>query len=257
MHEDFAPSRLTVLVTGAGSGIGRATAQRFGRAGARIVVSDLGLSSLTTLQDEFGDRCHATTLDVRDMEQTVALLNALPDDFSNVDVLVANAGLAVGMDLAQTADLTDWKTMVDINIQGVLNTIHTFMPGMVARNRGHMLLMGSVGGDYPYPGGSVYGATKAFVKQLALNLRADLIGTALRVTNIEPGVANTNFQFVRLKGDADKARQAMSGFAPLQPEDIAEMIYWSATLPSHVNINRLQVMPVSMAFGPYAFHREE
>lgn len=256
MNEEFAPSRLTVLVTGAGSGIGRATAQRFGRAGARIIASDLNLTALANLQDEFGGRCHATNLDVRDQEQTVALLNTLPADFAGVDVVVANAGLAVGMDLAQTAHLADWKTMVDVNIQGLLNTVHTFLPGMVARNRGHILLMGSVGGDYPYPGGSVYGATKAFVKQLALNLRADLIGTALRVTNIEPGVANTNFQFVRLKGDADKARQALDGFAPLQPEDIAETIFWSATLPSHVNINRLQVMPVSMSFGPYAFHRE-
>jgi 3-hydroxy acid dehydrogenase / malonic semialdehyde reductase len=179
----------------------------------------------------------------------------LPAPFASINVAVANAGLALGLEPAHKVELDDWEDMVATNINGLLYTVRAVLPRMVERDEGHIVLIGSVAADYPYPGGNVYGATKAFVKQFGLNLRADLLGTNVRVTNIEPGMTETEFALVRFKGDVAKAAAPYRGVHPMSAEEIAESVFWSCTLPRHVNINRLQLMPVQQAFGPFAFHR--
>ena len=168
---------------------------------------------------------------------------------------VANAGLALGLEPAHEAKISDWEQMIATNINGLAYTVRAVLPGMVAHDEGHVVLIGSVAGDFPYPGGNVYGATKAFVKQFALNLRADLLGSNVRVTNIEPGLAETEFSLVRFHGDQEKASKPYDGTTPMTPEDIAETIFWSCTLPRHLNINRLSIMPVVQAFSPFAIKR--
>lgn len=246
------PKKLTVLVTGASSGFGEATARRFVKAGSRVIAAARRGERLKKLASELGGRCQAVPLDVRDKAAVDALAGLLP----SVDVVVANAGLALGLEPAHQADLEDWERMVDTNIKGLLYTVRAFLPGMAERKRGHLILMGSVAADYPYPGGNAYGATKAFVLQFALNLRADLLGTNIRVTNIEPGLAETEFSLVRFHGDAKKAKGPYAGLKPLAGEDVAEAVFWAATLPEHVNINRIQLMPTAQGFGPFTFHRE-
>ncbi len=250
------PKTLTVLITGATAGLGAAFARRFAEAGSRVIATGRREQRLAALRRELGERCHTAMLDVRDRAAVEAMVRALPEEFANVNVAVANAGLALGLEPAHKADLDDWDDMVATNISGVLYTVRAVLPGMVERDQGHVVLIGSVAGDYPYPGGNVYGGTKAFVKQFALNLRADLLGSNVRVTNIEPGMAETEFALVRFKGDAQKAAAPYRGVHPMSPEEVAESVFWSCTLPRHVNINRLQLMPVQQAFGPFAFHRE-
>jgi 3-hydroxy acid dehydrogenase/malonic semialdehyde reductase len=249
------PKTLTVLVTGATAGFGAALCRRFAEAGSRVIATGRRAQRLDALKRELGDRCHAAVLDVRDRKAVDALVSGLPGAFANVNVAVANAGLALGLEPAQKADLDDWDSMVATNINGLLYTVRAVLPGMVARDEGHVVLIGSIAGDYPYPGGNVYGGTKAFVKQFALNLRADLLGSNVRVTNIEPGMAETEFALVRFKGDAEKANAPYRGVKPMSAAEIAESVFWSCTLPRHVNINRLQLMPVQQAFGPLAFSR--
>lgn len=249
------PKTLTVLVTGATSGFGAATCRRFAAAGAKVVATGRRADRLAALKAELGDSCHAAVLDARDRGATDAFLAGLPKEFSRLNVVVANAGLALGLEPAHKADLQDWEDMVDTNIKGLLYTVRATLPGMVDRDEGHVVLLGSVAADFPYPGGNCYGATKAFVKQFALNLRADLIGANVRVTNVEPGLAETEFSLVRFKGDADKAGGPYKGIDPLTGDDVAETVFWACTLPRHVNVNRLQVMPVMQAFGPFAFKR--
>jgi 3-hydroxy acid dehydrogenase / malonic semialdehyde reductase len=202
-------------------------------------------------------RVHTLTLDVRDRESVTSRLQNLPDPFRNVDVLINSAGLALGLLPAHQTDLDDWDTMVDTNIKGLMYCTRSLLPGMAARNRGHIINLGSVAGKYPYPGGNVYGATKAFVAQFSRNLRADLLGTRIRVTNIEPGLAETEFSIVRFKGDASKAGGVYKDTKPLTGADIAEIAYFVATLPEHVNINSLEVMPTCQAWGPFAIHHEK
>jgi 3-hydroxy acid dehydrogenase/malonic semialdehyde reductase len=250
------PKTLTVLVTGATSGFGEATCRRFAKGGAKVIATGRRGARLLKLKKELGARCRTAEFDVRDRRQTEAALAALPKEFSRINVVVANAGLALGLGPAQEAALSDWDAMIATNINGLLYTVRTVLPGMVARDEGHVILLGSVASDFPYPGGNVYGATKAFVKQFALNLRADLIGSNVRVTSIEPGLAETEFSLVRFKGDADKAGAPYKGIEALTADDVAETIFWSATLPRRVNINRLQVMPVMQSFGPFAFKRK-
>ena len=256
MNRPIDPKTLTVLVTGATSGFGEAVCRRFVKAGAKVIATGRRVDRLKTLKKELGKRCCTAVFDVRDRRQTEAALAALPKDFQKINLVVANAGLALGLGPAHESDLSDWDTMIATNINGLLYTVRAVLPGMVARDEGHVILLGSVASDFPYPGGNVYGATKAFVKQFALNLRADLIGSNIRVTNIEPGLAETEFSLVRFHGDADKAGQPYKGIDPLSADDIAETIFWSATLPRRVNINRLQVMPVMQSFGPFAFKRK-
>ena len=249
------PETLTVLVTGATAGLGAAMARRFAQAGARVIAVGRRSERLRELERALGDRGRVAALDVRDRKAVEDFVAGLSGAFANVNIAIANAGLALGLEPAQRADLDDWETMVATNINGLLYTVRAVLPGMVARSEGHVVLIGSIAGDYPYPGGNVYGGTKAFVKQFALNLRADLLGTNVRVTSIEPGMTETEFALVRFKGDSAKANAPYRGVQPMSAEDVAETVFWSCTLPRHVNINRLQLMPVQQAFGPLAFHR--
>ena len=247
-----------ILITGATSGFGEACARRFFEEGWRVVLVARRTQRLEALKKLLGGETtvYTVSLDVRNREAVENTLSNLPERFSDVDVLVNNAGLALGLESAHEADVSDWDTMVDTNVKGLTYCTRTILPGMVARNRGHIVNIGSVAGDWPYPGGNVYGATKAFVKQFSLNLRADLFGTSIRVTNIEPGLAETEFSMVRFKGDEEKAAKVYQGTEPLTAEDIAEMIYWATTLPAHININRLEVMPVCQTWAPFAIDRE-
>lgn len=250
-------SDTVVFVTGATAGFGAATARRFAGAGARVVIAGRRAERLAELAAELGPRAHSVTLDVRDQAAVETAVADLPADFAKISVLVNNAGLALGLEPAHKADLDDWETMVDTNIKGVMYCTRAVLPGMVERKRGHVINIGSVAGTYPYPGGNVYGATKAFVHQFSLNLRSDLVGSRVRVTCVEPGMADTEFSLVRFKGDAAKAKAPYKGLEPMSGEDIAEVIHFVATLPAHVNINTLEMMPVAQAFGPFVFAREE
>ena len=247
-----------ILITGATSGFGEACTRRFAKEGWRLVLVARRNERLKALQQRLGGETfvHIVTLDVRNREAVMNELSNLPEKFSDVDVLVNNAGLALGLEAAHEADVSNWDTMVDTNIKGLTYCTRAVLPGMVERNRGHIVNIGSVAGDWPYPGGNVYGATKAFVKQFSLNLRADLFGTPIRITNIEPGLAETEFSKVRFKGDGEKAAKVYEGTQPLTAEDIAEMIYWVASLPAHININRLEVMPVCQTWAPFAIDRD-
>ncbi|HTV72510.1 MAG TPA: SDR family NAD(P)-dependent oxidoreductase [Candidatus Acidoferrales bacterium] len=248
---------MIVLVTGATAGFGYAIAERFLSDGARVIAVGRRSERLEPLQARFGARLLARALDVRDraaVERTVA---ELPPEFAEIDLLVNNAGLALGLDPAYKASVDEWETMVDTNVKGLLYTTHAVLAGMVQRNRGHVVNLGSVAGEFPYPGGNVYGGTKAFVHQFSLNLRADLLGTNVRVSVIEPGmVGGTEFTQVRLRGDAAKATAFYEKANPLTPEDIAETVHWVANRPPHVNINTISLMPVSQAFAALAVSRE-
>lgn len=246
------------FITGATSGFGAACARLFAANGWQLVLCGRRLERLEALRVELGGTVsvHAFALDVRDEPAVNAAIAALPSAFTEIDVLVNNAGLALGLEPAYRCDMDDWQRMIDTNIKGLLYCTRAILPGMVARNRGHIINVGSVAGSYPYPGGNVYGATKAFVKQFSLNLRADLLGTQIRVTNVEPGLAESEFSLVRFKGDDAKANKIYEDTQPLQSEDIADIVYWAATRPAHVNVNRIEVMPVCQAFSPLAVHRE-
>ncbi len=246
------------LITGATSGFGAACARRFAAEGWRLILCGRRQERLDELRAELAATApvHTFPLDVRDEAAVNAAIAELPAEFAEIDLLVNNAGLALGLEPAHRCDMQDWRDMVDTNIKGLLYCTQAILPGMVERNRGHIVNIGSVAGAYPYPGGNVYGATKAFVKQFSLNLRADLLGTKVRVTNIEPGMAETEFSLVRFKGNDDKAARIYEGIQPLRPEDIADVVYWAANRPAHVNINSVEVMPVCQAFSPFAISRD-
>ncbi len=249
----------TVFITGATSGFGKACAIRFANEGWRLILAARRKERLQELQRELEKKepVHTITMDVRHQKAVRAATENLPDEFKNIDVLINNAGLALGIGPSHEADLDDWETMVDTNIKGLMYCTHSLLPHMAVRKQGHIINVGSVAGTWPYPGGNVYGATKAFVKQFSNNLRTDLLGTQIRVTNIEPGMAESEFSIVRFKGDSDKAARVYEGVQPLTPDDIAEIIYWVANLPPHVNINSLEVMPTNQSLGPYALHRNK
>ncbi len=250
------PKSLTVLITGATAGFGEASARRFIAEGAKVIGTGRRKERLDAMAEELGDRFHPLPLDVRDEAAVKDAIANLPVGFDAVDVLVNNAGLALGLEPAQEARMQDWDTMIDTNCKGLVYCTRALLPGMVERDRGHVINLGSVAGTYPYPGGNVYGATKAFVHQFSLNLRADLIGKNVRVTSVEPGLSETEFSLVRFKGDAEKAKQPYANLKPMTPEDIAEAIFWATTLPAHVNINVIEMMPTMQAFNPFNFHRE-
>lgn len=252
----------TVLVTGATAGFGEATARRFLAHGHRVIALGRRVERLEALKASLpadqAARLMTLAVDVCDNESVDQLASALPANFSQVSVLVNNAGLALGLEPAHKSFLSDWDRMIDTNIKGLVHMTRTFLPGMVERQHGHVINVGSVAANYPYPGGNVYGASKAFVHQFSLNLRADLIGTPVRVTCVEPGMcAGTEFSNVRFKGDDDKASKVYSGVKALSADDVAEAIYWSATLPSHMNINLVELMPVQQAFSAFSIHRGE
>lgn len=251
-------SALTVIVTGASAGFGASIARRFVTEGARVVLSARRLDKLDALARELGDHALPVKLDVRDRAMVDEVFGDLPAPFNLPDILVNNAGLALGLLPAQQTDLDDWDAMIDTNNKGLVYCTRAVLPGMVSRGRGHIINLGSIAGRYPYPGGNVYGATKAFTKQFSLNLRADLLGTPVRVTNIEPGLCGgTEFSTVRFKGDDVRASSVYDGTEPLTADDIAEAVYWAASLPPHVNINSIEMMPVCQAFGPLAVNRRK
>lgn len=247
----------TVLVTGASAGFGAAIARRCVRDGHRVVATARRADRLTALRDELGEAVLAFPLDVTDAEAVAALPGSLPAAWRDIDVLVNNAGLALGLDPAYAAKMSDLDTMIATNITGLLHMTRAVLPGMVERNRGHVVNLGSVAGSYPYPGGHVYGASKAFVKQFTLNLKADLVGTNVRVTDIEPGlVGGSEFSVVRFGGDAERAAKNYAGTEPLMPDDIAEAVAWVMALPAHVNINRIEMMPTCQASAALAVKRQ-
>lgn len=247
------------FITGATSGFGAACARLFAANGWSLVLCGRRRERLDALRAELAEAApvHAAALDVRDEAAVNAAVAALPAEFAEIDLLVNNAGLALGLEPAHRCDMEDWQRMVDTNIKGLMYCTRAVLPGMVARDRGHIVNIGSVAGTYPYPGGNVYGATKAFVKQFSLNLRADLLGTRVRVTNVEPGLAESEFSLVRFKGDEGKANKTYEGTQPLRPEDIADIVFWAATRPAHVNLNSIEVMPVCQATGPFAINRQQ
>jgi 3-hydroxy acid dehydrogenase/malonic semialdehyde reductase len=249
---------MIVLVTGASAGFGVAIARRFiAESKARIIAVARRRERLEAIAAELGsDHVLPLALDLRDRAAVLRAIETLPERFREIDVLVNNAGLALGLEPAQRASLDDWDEMIETNCKGLVTMTRAVLPGMVERDRGHVVNIGSTAGEFPYPGGNVYGATKAFVRHFSLNLRADLHGTKVRVTDIEPGlVGGTEFSAVRFKGDATKAAAPYQNTEPLTPDDIADAVHWVTTRPPRVNVNVLQVMPVVQAFGPLLIHR--
>ncbi len=255
MYQMLDPKTLTVLITGGTSGIGAAAVRRFAGAGSRVIVAGRRADRLKALADEFGDKVHPIEVDVRDWDATRAAFETLPAPFADYNIVFANAGLALGLEPAHQVAMEDWHAMVDTNVKGLLHTIRATLPSMIARKEGHVVLTGSIAGDYAYPGGNAYGGTKAFVKQFSLGLWADIAGSGVRVTNIEPGMTETEFSLVRFKGDAEKADKVYQGVAPMVGEDIAEQVFFACTLPRHVNINRIQAMASHQGFGPLVIKR--
>ncbi len=246
----------TALVTGATAGFGQAILRRLVRDGHRVIATGRRKDRLDALAAELGSAVLAFPLDVTDAAAVAALPGSLPAAWREVDILVNNAGLALGLDPAWKASLSDWDTMVATNVTGLLGVTRALLPGMVERNRGQVISLGSTAGTYPYPGGHVYGASKAFVAHFMQNLKADLVGTNVRVTSVEPGlVGGTEFSSVRFGGDTGKAAGVYQGTTPLNAEDIAETVGWLVSLPQHVNINRVEMMPTCQAPGPLAVKR--
>jgi 3-hydroxy acid dehydrogenase / malonic semialdehyde reductase len=247
-----------VFITGASAGFGEELARQFVAGGARVVATARRLDRLSALAHELGaDRLLPLALDVRDRAAVERAVAELPPAFSAVDCVVNNAGLALGLEPAPSADLENWDAMIDTNCRGLVYVTRALLPGMVSRRRGHIVNLGSVAGTYPYPGGNVYGATKAFVHQFSLNLRSDLHGTGLRVTVIEPGMCGgTEFSEVRFGGDRAKAAAVYAGMEPLTSEDIAGTILWATSRPAHVNINVIELMPVAQSFAAFQVARQ-
>jgi len=243
----------TILITGATAGFGAACARKFAAEGWQLILTGRRAERLEQLQTELGSAVRQIIpLDVRDRQQVFEQLGEL----QNVDLLLNNAGLALGLEPAWDVNIDDWETMVDTNIKGLMYCTRALLPQMVARNCGHIVNIGSTAGSWPYPGGNVYGSTKAFVQQFSRNLRADLLGKKVRVTNLAPGMAESEFSSVRFKGDEEKAAKVYQGTEPLQPENIADIVYWVASQPAHVNINAIEVMSVNQSWGPLAVQRE-
>lgn len=247
----------TVLVTGATAGFGNAIARRFVHEGWNAVITGRRRDRLETLAAALGGPSRVLPLcfDIRDEEATRTALASLPPAFSGIDALVNNAGLALGTGPAQASDLMQWKTMIDTNITGLV-TITRFLLDTLIQRRGLIVNLASIASNWPYPGSNVYGGTKAFVKQFSLGLRSDLSATGVRVTSIEPGLAESEFTLVRTGGDKSAHERLYGGANPLQPEDIAETVWWVASLPGHVNINTVEIMPVSQSWGPFQIHRQ-
>jgi len=245
----------TVLITGATSGFGKASVHRFANAGWRVVATGRRAERLQKLVDELGaDKVYAAAFDIRDPAAMDAALAKLPEPFSNIDLLINNAGLALGTAPAQKADLEQWNTMIDTNIRALAALTHKLLPALIKR-KGAIINISSVAASYPYPGGNVYGGTKAFVVQFTLGLRSDLHGTGVRVTSVEPGMAETEFTLVRTKGNQEASDTLYKGASPMTGEDIADTLLWIAGLPPHMNINRIELMPVNQSFSPFQVHR--
>ncbi|MDB5724390.1 MAG: NADP-dependent 3-hydroxy acid dehydrogenase [Novosphingobium sp.] len=244
----------TAIVTGATSGIGRATAQALAGAGWQVIATGRRADRLAALASDHGDLIYPLVFDVRDDNSLDGALADLPARFRRIDLLVNNAGLALGTAPAQRADLEQWRTMIDTNVTALVSVTHRLLPGLIER-KGGIVNIGSVAGTYPYPGGNVYGGTKAFVQQFTLALRSDLHGTGVRVTVIDPGMVETEFTTVRTGGDEGASDALYSGADPMTAEDVAATVLWIASLPPHLNINRLELMPVSQSFAGFQVAR--
>lgn len=246
----------TALVTGATAGFGLAICKTLIQNGYKVIGTGRRAERLAALQAELGENFLPLAFDVSDVAQTEAALKSRPAGWQAVDVLVNNAGLALGLEPAHKVELADWMQMIDTNIKGLVSVTRLILPEMVERNTGHVINLGSIAGNYPYPGGNVYGGTKAFVKQFSLNLRADLAGTKVRVSNVEPGLCGgTEFSNVRFKGDDEKAAKLYENVDYVSPQDIANIVLWLNQQPEHVNINRIEVMPTAQTFAPLSVHR--
>ncbi len=247
-----------VFITGASSGFGEACAHRFSAAGRPLLLAARSIDKLEALADRLRERSpvYVAALDVTDSDSIDRFFSHLPEEFQQIHTLINSAGLALGMEPAYAAKLEEWETMIETNVKGLVRITRRVLPGMVQRNSGHIINLGSTAGSWPYPGGNVYCATKSFVQQFSRTLRADLIGKQIRISNIDPGMAETNFSRVRMRGDEIKAADVYQGTRPLTADDIAEIIYWVTSVPPHVNINSMEVMPVCQAWGPLAVNRE-
>lgn len=243
----------TILITGASGGIGEGCARKFASQGARLILNARNAGKLIALSQELKEKydadCYVMPFDVCDRESAVIALNALPEDWKSIDVLVNNAGLAIGVDKEYEGSLDEWDTVIDTNIKALLSMTRLVVPGMIERGTGHIINIGSIAGDAAYPGGSVYCATKAAVKALSDGLRIDLVDTPLRVTNIKPGLVETNFSVVRFRGDKEKADNVYRGIKALSAEDIAEVVYFAASAPEHMQVAEILVMPTYQATG--------
>ena len=249
---------MNVLITGASAGFGKALAERLVANGHRVIGCARRLDKLNALADTLGEAFLPVVMDVSDTATIPQIIADLPDNFKQIDVLVNNAGLALGTEPAQNASLDDWMRMTDTNVKGLMALTHAVLPAMVARDSGYIINVGSIAGSWPYFGGNVYGATKAFVKQFSLNLRADLIGTQVRVTNLEPGnVAGTEFSNVRFHGDDDKAAKVYDGFKTMTGDDIGDILLWLIESPAHINVNRLEVMPVAQTYNGLTIAKQD
>lgn len=246
---------MIIFITGATAGFGASMVKRFINSGHKVIATGRRQERLDDMKKEYGDNLYPLVLDVQNKEMVGTAIDSLPPEWKLIDVLINNAGLALGTDLAQKAKLEDWETMIQTNINGLLYCTHKILPGMVSRNHGQIINLGSVAGEYPYQGGNVYGATKAFVHQLSMNLRSDLLGTNVRVTNIEPGMCHTEFSEVRFRGDKEKADSVYKGIKALSADDIAETIEWVISRPAHVNINVISLMPTQQAFAGFSVYR--
>ncbi len=245
----------TAMITGATSGFGEASVRRFVKEGWRVIATGRRADRLKKLVDALGaDKVHAAAFDMRNPKAIDAAIAALPAAFRDIDLLINNAGLALGTAPAQKADLDQWNEMIETNITGLATMTHKLLNILIAR-KGAVINISSVAASYPYPGGNVYGGTKAFVSQFSLGLRSDLHGTGVRVTSVEPGMAETEFTLVRTKGNQEASDKLYKGADPMTAENIADTLFWIATLPPHMNINRIEMMPVNQSFSPFQVHR--
>ncbi len=249
----------TVFITGASSGIGRSAAVAFAKLGANILIcarrGEKLLSLSQDLTSAYGVKVHSFTLDVRDQKSVEKALNGLPGEWKSISVLVNNAGLSRGLDNFQDAKIEDWEEMIDTNVKGLLYITRAVLPGMIERNEGHVINIGSVAGHWTYPKGNVYAATKFAVNALSQGLKMDLLGTPIRVTSIDPGLVETEFSVIRFRGDSDRAKKVYEGLSPLTPDDIADSIVWAATRPAHVNVNNIVLMTTDQS-APTMVHRK-
>ena len=251
----------TILITGASSGIGKSCAQLFAQAGARLILAARRQEKLqtlaTALEQKYGTKTFLLPLDVQNYSSVSTAINGLPTDWQTIDVLVNNAGLSRGLDKQYESPVQDWEEMIDTNVKGLLYVTRAVVPNMVSQNRGHVVNIGSIAARQTYPGGSVYCATKAAVKALSEGLKIDLLGTPVRVTNIEPGLVETEFSAVRFRGDEDRAQSVYTGMTPLTPEDIADSILFAITRPAHVNISEIFLMPTDQSSVVHVHRRTE
>lgn len=246
----------TVLITGATGDFGKAFAARFHEIGSNLILHGRSKEKVDALCQQYPGS-HGIVFDMADTESMKQALSDLPQTHKDIDLLINNAGLALGLDKAHEADPEDWERMIDVDVKGLAVITRLVIEGMAARKCGHVINIGSTAGNYAYAGGNVYGAAKAFVKQFSLNLRADLVGTNIRVTNVEPGQVETQFSTVRFKGDEARAKAVYAGTKSLTAADVAESVFWAATLPPHVNINRLELMPTCQSFAGLSVERNQ